>query len=1183
MKSPTTKFVFAVVLATAVVLSLSANLPLLQVGYADEETPSVSSESVSSESVLPGNVTTDTESSPSVTDPEITSSETESTPETDPAGETGTTVAETPDSQITEIEPAPEVIEEGTPPLETETDSSAPAETSTPADSIPSTETETQSASTADSPSGPALTTDRADYHPGGIATIFGSFFQSLQDVLLNISGEGTEEVAPSEEAAAVTADTEGSFSYEYTLEDVYRPLYTVVASTLSGERLAEASFTDSAPDLIAKKRNDVDGTAAVNGAFTWTIRVKNVGTATATFDKNEKILKDEMPSADVSTYDPPDVTTSGTGGTGSIECEQEGNKNRDLTCRVSNNEEDTITIPVDAFIDVSIGVHPTATGTLTNPRDDKTCKVDPGGKVAELANNNNDCNTDSVGIVSTGTLVVKKVVINDNGGNFNPDNFSFQINGGETQPFEADGKNSLTVDPGTYTVTEPEVPGYATSYDNCDDVEVTAAGSATCTITNDDIQPRLTVTKEVANDNGGTRVIEDFPLFVGETQVTSGEENGFNVGLYTVSETADPGYAVTIGGDCDAEGGIVLELGDVKSCTITNDDIAPTITLIKEVINNDEGRAGENDFGLTIGDTPVDSGQTLEVIANTPIAINENGLEGYNFVGITGDAKCPSALGDTATLDLDEHITCTITNDDQPVEQPPELGLISGFKFNDLDGNGFWDDGEPGLEGWTVVLNGELNGEIETITGADGSYSFEDLADGFYDVCEILQDDWQQTFPTVNEANIVCESENGETWGYKAFVEGDDQAGFDFGNQQLTPTSTIFGYKWNDLDVDAFWDEGESSLSGWVINLFNNGDELLARTETDDNGRFTFPVTEPGNYKLSEDAQENWERTNPTDSFFDIFVEAIDGSEIWWDVNRNNLDFGNTYFIDFLGGHFAATSGNGESTPSAIVLGDTTLNIGGNGTASSVVLEDGTVITRSDGGDINLGELTGGVVSTDDLSGLGEGIVADGALRWGLTDLGLNFDPPITVSVFVGVDLNGQTLDILRSLDGEGGWTNDGIGPPTTCVVADGLCTFTATKASVYAATHETEGGDGGGGGGGGGSGAAAEEAGITAEIPTTTETPGITIEATPAGGVEEGGTPPAVTPAAAEEQPTTPPALATTPGLPQPLPPLLATMLNALMLGTENTFVGMLVGAALGALVAYLIYLLTKKLRKG
>ncbi|HEY4498250.1 MAG TPA: hypothetical protein VJA63_01300, partial [Candidatus Paceibacterota bacterium] len=239
---------------------------------------------------------------------------------------------------------------------------------------------------------------------------------------------------------------------------------------------------------------------------------------------------------------------------------------------------------------------------------------------------------------------------------------------------------------------------------------------------------------------------------------------------------------------------------------------------------------------------------------------------------------------------------------------------------------------------------------------------------------------------------------------------------------------------------------------------------------------------------------------------------------------------------------------------------------------------------TRSDGENINLGELVGGAISTDDLSGLGEGIVADGALRWGLNNLGLEFNPAITVNIFVGTDLNGQTLDILRSLDGEGGWTNDGIGPPTTCVVADGFCAFTATKASVYAATHETAEENGGGGGGGGGGAAAEEEAGIEAEIPTTPETPGITIEAAPAaaGEVEEGGTPPAVAPAAAEEQ-STAVALEPTPELPKPLPPFVATMLSALMLGTENTVVGMLVGAVLAALVAYLLYLLTKKLRKG
>ena len=43
----------------------------------------------------------------------------------------------------------------------------------------------------------------------------------------------------------------------------------------------------------------------------------------------------------------------------------------------------------------------------------------------------------------------------------------------------------------------------------------------------------------------------------------------------------------------------------------------------------------------------------------------NEAGLSGYQFVSITGDAKCPSILGGTVSLNEGESITCTITNDD--------------------------------------------------------------------------------------------------------------------------------------------------------------------------------------------------------------------------------------------------------------------------------------------------------------------------------------------------------------------------------------------------------------------------------------------------------------------------------------------------------------------------------------
>lgn len=42
--------------------------------------------------------------------------------------------------------------------------------------------------------------------------------------------------------------------------------------------------------------------------------------------------------------------------------------------------------------------------------------------------------------------------------------------------------------------------------------------------------------------------------------------------GTYTVNETNQSGYVGTFGGDCNASGTVTLAVGDVKSCTLTNE-----------------------------------------------------------------------------------------------------------------------------------------------------------------------------------------------------------------------------------------------------------------------------------------------------------------------------------------------------------------------------------------------------------------------------------------------------------------------------------------------------------------------------------------------------------------------------------------------------------------------------------
>src|SRR5262249_32079822 len=118
------------------------------------------------------------------------------------------------------------------------------------------------------------------------------------------------------------------------------------------------------------------------------------------------------------------------------------------------------------------------------------------------------------------GSLIVKKVVINNNGGSKKATDFSFQVGSGSATAFLKDtddlhGKNTLTLDAGTYTITEPAVTGYTTTYDNCTNVSLANGGTQTCTITNNDQQGTLIVKKVVINDNGLTKKATDFSFQV--------------------------------------------------------------------------------------------------------------------------------------------------------------------------------------------------------------------------------------------------------------------------------------------------------------------------------------------------------------------------------------------------------------------------------------------------------------------------------------------------------------------------------------------------------------------------------------------------------------------------------------------------------------------------------------------
>lgn len=145
------------------------------------------------------------------------------------------------------------------------------------------------------------------------------------------------------------------------------------------------------------------------------------------------------------------------------------------------------------------------------------------------------------------------------------------------------------------------------------------------------------------------------------------------------------------------------------------------------------------------------------------------------------------------------------------------------------------------------------------------------------------------------------------------------------------------------------------------------------------------------------------------------------------------------------------------SATPSITIAQQITINASTGSGTSSISLPQGVIIRKIDGSSIDISSLSSSAVTVGALSGFSSNTVVDGALQWGIPNVGIEFTAPITVNIFVGTSLNGQALNIARSTNGSSGWTNDGIVDPKTCTVSSGICSFQVVKASYFAATRTT------------------------------------------------------------------------------------------------------------------------------
>ncbi len=249
---------------------------------------------------------------------------------------------------------------------------------------------------------------------------------------------------------------------------------------------------------------------------------------------------------------------------------------------------------------------------------------------------------------------------------------------------------------------------------------------------------------------------------------------------------------------------------------------------------------------------TDLDAGSYVVGFSNLPVGYTFSSAHQGNDIEIDGDADATTG-GKTDIILLDEgDIILTI---DAGIHQSAGLAGIGNFVWNDLNHNGLQEMGEPGIPGVTVKLI-DANGVIiaNTTTDANGIYQFTGLTPGSY---KVQFSNYPAGYmPTLANAGGNSQESldsdadpiNGET-PYVTLAAGDYNQDLDAGIYTLK--ASLGNYVWEDVDIDGIQDANEKGLSGIVVTLYNDLDQIVAYAITNSVGGYNFVNLEPGNYKV--------------------------------------------------------------------------------------------------------------------------------------------------------------------------------------------------------------------------------------------------------------------------------------------------------------------------------------------
>jgi hypothetical protein len=202
-------------------------------------------------------------------------------------------------------------------------------------------------------------------------------------------------------------------------------------------------------------------------------------------------------------------------------------------------------------------------------------------------------------------------------------------------------------------------------------------------------------------------------------------------------------------------------------------------------------------------------------------------------------------------------------TTDAVDFATPVHTGDIVVTAYEDANGNGVRDAGEPPLAGWRFYSDANRNGaqdagEFTFTTDASGTFVLNDFIVGRYMLREVPPVLWHPTSPATGAAEVT--------------VSADQATQAPFGNARDSEPGSISGTVYNDADLDRTRDAGEAGLANRRVYLDANFNGLFDAGDTGaltgPGGSYSFTGLAPGGYYVRELLPAGWMQTTPSSQF---------------------------------------------------------------------------------------------------------------------------------------------------------------------------------------------------------------------------------------------------------------------------------------------------------------------------